>query len=108
MKGTSGLTAGILGWGLVLFSISLPRQACANIVLPAANNATVQPAGPRPGANGKQFFNMEGAGNGSFASFGVVDFQSSPMNVQITSLTLALTQANAAFTNNGALIFYLS
>jgi len=106
MKGLSGQTAGILGLGLVFFSIALPIQA--NIVIPASNNATVQPAGPRPGANGKQFFNMEGASNGTFASFGVVDFQPGSMSVQIASLTLALTQANAAFTNDGSLIFYLS
>ena len=109
MKATDGWTAGILGWVLIVFTlIFLPRQACASILLSAANNATVQPAGPRPGVNGKQFFNIEGAGNGAFASFGVVDFQSSPMSVQVNSLTLALTQANAAFTNNGSLVFYLS
>ena len=108
MKKTSGRTTGILGWVLIVITISLPQQARANIILPAANNATVQPGGPRPGVNGKQFFNMEGSVNGTFASFGVVDFQSSPMSVQVTSLTLALTQANAAFTHNGALTFYLS
>jgi hypothetical protein len=88
--------------------ISLPPRALANILLPAANNATVQPSGPRPGVNGKQFFNMEGSTNGTFASFGVVDFESSPITGPVTSLILDLTQANAAFTNNGALIFYLS
>lgn len=108
MKGTSDRIARILGWILLLITISLPKQAFANIVLPAVNNATVQPLGPRPGSNGKQFFNFEGVGNGAFSSFGVVDFQPSPMSIQVTSLTLALTQANAAFTHNGALIFYLS
>jgi len=92
----------------MLILISLPQTAPANIVLPAVNNATVQPSGPRPGVNGKQFFNMESLGQGTFASFGVVDFQSSPMSLQVTSLALALTQANAAFTHNGALTFYLS
>jgi hypothetical protein len=72
------------------------------------NNATIEPAGPRPGVNGKQFFNMEGSANGTFAGFGVVDFQSSPMNVPVTSLIIDLTQANAAFTHNRVLIFYLS
>jgi hypothetical protein len=94
---------------LPLFTMmSLPQRAVANIVLPATNNATVQPGGPRAGVNGKQFFNMEGSTNGTFASFGVVDFQSSPTNVQVTSLVLDLTQANAAFTQNGALTFFLS
>jgi hypothetical protein len=93
---------------LILITVSVPKQARANIILPASNNATVQPGGPRPGVNGKQFFNMEGPANGTFASFGVVDFQSSPMSLQVTSLALALTQANAAFTHNGALFFYIS
>lgn len=105
---TTGRTFAILGWVPLLTMTSLPQEALANIILPAVNNATVQPSGPRPGVNGKQFFNMEGSGNGTFASFGVVDFQSSPTSVPVTSLILDLTQANAAFTQNGALIFYLS
>jgi hypothetical protein len=64
--------------------------------------------GPRPGVNGKQFLNMEGSANGGGASFGVVDFQTGPMTIQVASLTVDLTQANAAFTQNGALNFYLS
>jgi hypothetical protein len=51
---------------------------------------------------------MEGSANETFASFGVVDFQSGPMNVPVTSLTIDLTQDNAAFTHNGTLIFYVS
>jgi hypothetical protein len=105
-KRIPGAMAGILG-SVVLLVVS-PGELRANIIVPAVNNATIQPAGPRTGANGKQFFNMEGSGNGMFASFGVVDFQSGPMNVAITSLTIDLTQDNAAFTNNGTLIFYLS
>jgi hypothetical protein len=108
MKRTNGRSVGNLWWVPVLIMIFLPQQTRANIILPAANNATVQPGGPRPGLNGKQFFNMEGSGNGTFASFGVIDFQANPMNAQVTSLTLVLTQANAAFTHNGGLVFFLS
>ena len=105
-KRIPGALAGILG-SVVLLVVS-PRELWANIIVAAVNNATIQPAGPRPGVNGKQFFNMEGSGNGTFASFGVVDFQSGPMNVVVTSLTIDLTQDNAAFTQNGTLNFYLS
>jgi hypothetical protein len=101
-----GALAGILG-SVVLLGMS-PEELRANIVVPAFNNATIQPGGPRSGANGKLFFNMEGSGNTTFASFGVVDFKSGPMNVAVTSLTLDLTQDNAAFTHNGTLIFYVS
>ena len=42
----------------------------ASITLTAFNNATVQPAGPRTGSNGKAFFNMEGSVNGSSKATG--------------------------------------
>jgi len=108
MKSIKGRTDRILGWVLFLITTFLPQQARASIFLPAVNDATVQSGGPRSGVNGKQFFNMEGSANGTFASFGTLDFQSSPTSAQVTSLTLDLTQANAAFTHNGALLFYLS
>jgi hypothetical protein len=94
---------------VVILTCSL-GELRASIVIPATNNATIQPAGPRPGVNGKQFFNMEGSANGAFASFGVVDFQSSPISIPINSISLTfnLTQANAAFTHDGSLLFYIS
>ena len=90
-------------------AVALPTAARADIVTAALDNATVQPAGPRSGANGKQFFNIEGSSNGTFASYGVIDFQFGAVASQpaFTGLTLALTQANAAFTSNGGLNFYL-
>jgi hypothetical protein len=91
-------------------AFSAPEAAGASITVQAFNNATVQPGGPRTGSNGKGFFNMEGSGNGTFASYGVLDFQipmGSP-SLQISSLTVSLTQENASFTHNGALSFFLS
>jgi hypothetical protein len=101
-----------LGTASAVFSaiFLLPDFALADITISASNNATVQAAGPRTGANGKSFFNMEGSSNGSFASFGVVDFQT-PAGVAFGPggmLSLTLTQANAAFTTFGQLAFYLS
>jgi hypothetical protein len=79
------------------------------ITASASDNATVQPGGPRPGVNGKIFFNMEGSANGQFASFGVIDFQFPTLLVNsLNSITLQLTQANAAFTHNGGLSFFLA
>src|SRR5215472_18796156 len=82
----------------------------------AVDNATVQPAGPRPGDNGKRFFNMEGNQNGNFASFGVADFtfphrgeDGDESEIEsIRNLTVTLVQANAAFTADGALHFWLT
>jgi len=88
----------------------LATEALADTIILASNNATIEPGGPRAGTNGKIFFNMEGSSNGSFASFGVVDFQT-PTGVTFgpgQELTLALTQDNAAFTANGSLAFYVS
>jgi PEP-CTERM motif len=94
-------------------ALAIPAgSARADVILaPAFDNATVQPGGPRPGINGKLFFNMEGFTNGNFASFGVADFAFPNLNQPVTSvnsLRLQLTQANAAFTNNGALSFFLT
>jgi hypothetical protein len=79
----------------------------------AFDNATVQPAGPRSGVNGKRFFNMEGNANGNFSSFGVADFnfpdlEGDDHGEMVKTLTLTFVQANAAFTHDGALHFWLS
>src|SRR5215469_9871776 len=88
----------------------LATEALADTIILASNNATIEPGGPRAGTNGKVFFNMEGSSNGSFASFGVIDFQV-PNGVTFGpggTLSLSLTQDNAAFTANGSLAFYVS
>jgi hypothetical protein len=85
----------------------------------AFDNATVQPIGPRPGPNGKNFYNAEGNNNLDFASFAPADFDSTMLVDQngnpisyavgsVNSVTLILTQANAAFSHDGAISFYVS
>jgi len=84
--------------------------ARADLTLSATDNATIQPGGPRPGGNGKFFFNMEGSANNQFASFGVVDFATTgaaPIS-GLGLLRVQLVEANAAFTSPGSLNFYLS
>jgi len=88
----------------------LATEALADTIVSASNNATIQPSGPRPGTNGKMFFNMEGSSNGTFSDFGVLDFQT-PSGVIFgpgQELSLAVTQDNAACTANGSLAFYVS
>jgi len=90
--------------------LCVPQTAWADTTTLATNNATVQPGGPRAGDNGKVFFNMEGSSNDTFASFGIVDFQlpdGSTFNPGDV-LSITLTQANASFTHDGMLAFYLS
>ncbi len=78
-----------------------------------ANCATIQPGGPRPGDNGKFFFNVEGRNNGDFASYGVLDFDASqlglPRDVQsLNYILLIFEKHNAAFSRAGTVRFYLT
>lgn len=78
------------------------------ISVEASDNATVQPGGPRSGTSGKAFLNIEGSANGSFASYGVADFDfgSLPFPViGINAIQLDLVQANASFTTDGGVVF---
>src|SRR5262249_37709558 len=86
------------------FAVMLGIAAAANgasIAQEAFDNATVQPAGPRAGANGKNFFNMEGttAGGAGFQSFGVADFNFGALGtvVSFSNVKLQMTESNAAF-----------
>jgi hypothetical protein len=80
----------------------------------ALDNETVQPAGPRQGAAGENFFNIEGDENGTFASFGVVDFDLSGVVADgmtaaaAGNVSLQFSQSNASFTTNGPISFYLA
>ena len=99
----------------VVFSAILVAASCAvayadPISTLASDNATVRPDGPRSGSSGKAFFNIEGSVNGAFASYGVADFDfgSLPFPViSINAIELELTQNNASFTADGALLFSL-
>lgn len=87
-------------------------QVMSNDLL-ASDNATVQAAGPRSGTSGKNFFNIEGSANGSFASFGVIDFDGSAISFGqavdgLNSVSLMLTQSNAGFSTTGALQFWVT
>ena len=78
----------------------------------AQNNATVQPAGPRQGANGLAFFNVEGAGNGANASFGVLEFNSPDLGYgqvgAVSSLMVSLVEDEASFTSRGPVEFFVT
>jgi hypothetical protein len=90
------------------------RADAERVSVLAVDNATVQPAGARPGDNGKRFFNAEGNGAGAFSSFGVADFilpsheDSDSEGESIRMLTVTLTQSNAGFTHDGGLHFWLT
>ncbi len=91
---------------LLLAGIS-DRAAAVPVSFEATDNATVQAAGPRTGANGKNFFNLEGSANAAFASFGVADFNFASLTplggtvTAVSDVTLKMTQSNAAFSHDG-------
>lgn len=85
----------------------------------AFQNATVQPNGVRSGNNGINFLNVEGGDYGNFASYGVARFDIASLKSQfdaqygvngwaVDSVSLSLTQSNAAFTTDGAVDVYFT
>src|SRR5262249_20399058 len=97
-----------VGCLLALGFVVVPGVA-EGLTLSATQTAIIQPAGPRQGSGGLAFFNIEGNNNGQFASFAVADFSPSAGSGPVgNSLSLLLTQDNAAFTANGGLAFYLT
>jgi hypothetical protein len=85
----------------------------------AFETGTIRPDGPRQGANGSNFFNIEGADYGNFASYGTCRWDLAAAKAQfdsafgvgnweVTAVTLKMTQANAAFTFDGPVDLYLS
>jgi hypothetical protein len=92
-------------------------QTTANAT--AQLTSTIQPAGPRTGVNNDRFFNVEGAANGTFASYGVCRWDLSAIRGQfdvaygagqwqITKIELEMSQSNAAFSAAGAVAVYYS
>ncbi|MBX3358330.1 MAG: hypothetical protein KF745_07865 [Phycisphaeraceae bacterium] len=84
------------------------------------DNATVLASGPRAGANGKSYFNIEGPGQGQFRSFGVLDYRNNGYadsfarsfsgNVgDITAMSIDLTEGYppSSWYTTGTLMFYV-
>lgn len=92
------------------FLIDDPTRASAAVE--ALNTANILPSGPRTGATGKQFINIEGSDFGSFAGYGVVRIDATAIRNQldttfdghewkIDAIDLVLTQSNTFFTADG-------
>jgi hypothetical protein len=101
-------------WVAAFFGlVAVTLAAGAGVEVRAERGATVQPKGPRAGAPGTLYFNVEGKNNGeqsAFACFGVLDFRpekpAAPLKVK--GLTLRLTQSLAQFSKDGPVKVYLS
>ncbi|GIV19433.1 MAG: hypothetical protein KatS3mg023_1184 [Armatimonadota bacterium] len=97
----------------VLLSVAVTVHAQMTVSAEAFNNATVQPAGPRTGSGGKNFFNIEGNNNGQFASFGVADFNAANLSIgqpvaDVVGIRLKLTEDRASFSAAGSIRFWLT
>jgi len=106
-------SAVVLALAICFAMPTLAHATLIPVVASASNNATVQPAGPRAAINGKNFLNIEGSGNLTSSSFGVIDFSFSSLSLggQATNVlggTLQLTESNASFSNPGPVSIYLS
>lgn len=95
---------GIVFLSLAALASIVGSARATPVAFEATDDATVQGAGPRTGSNGKAFYNMEGSANGSFASFGVSEFNFSTLTptlggtvTGVSGVSLQLTQSNAAF-----------
>lgn len=85
----------------------------------ADETGTIQGAGPRGPCNGDRFFNVEGANNGTFASYGVLRFNTADLRNaldsaygagqwSVTNVSLELVQEIAAFSLDGFVDYYYS
>lgn len=85
------------------FVLGLLLLGVPAFAVPATDCATVQPGGPRDGANGKHFFNVEGPDKGKYASYAVADFKV-PAGAadQFSAIHLTLYHAPSRFTNAGS------
>jgi len=115
MRKSTLIVSAVMAAFICLEMVGTARAVLVPVINLASNNATVQPAGPRAGAAGKDFFNIEGSSNGAFSSFGVADFTLPPVAVPVgfhvtgaVGVTLQLTQVNAAFSAPGPISVYLS
>jgi hypothetical protein len=95
---------------VALTVLLIDRAARAETEVVASQALTIQPAGPRQGEAGKDYFNVEGKENDKFASFGVLVFEL-PKDIQakeLKGLTLKLVQTAPRFAKDGAIKLFLA
>jgi hypothetical protein len=98
---------------LILTALTAPAHAAS---VTAFADSIIQPGGPRTTNGGTTlvdyFYNMEGSGNGQFASFAPADFSGLHLGIsslgQLAQFQLVLTEDNAAFSTPGNIGVFLS
>jgi len=102
--------AGITGSSDWNFTTAAPPGQ--SLTVEAQANLTVQPGGPRTGASGLNFLNIEGSSYNAFASWGPLEFATTGVACgagdELSALSLTFTQSVAAFTTDGELAIFVS
>jgi hypothetical protein len=96
--------------GVVVISAAPTMVAHAGDEFTASKSLTIQSAGPRQGAAGGNYFNVQGKNKERFAGFGVLVFPvpKGDDKAEIKNLTLTLVQSVPAFSSDGKIAFLLA
>jgi hypothetical protein len=96
--------------GFVAISASWVVAAHAGEDVVASKSLTVQAGGPRQGAAGTNYFNIQGKNKDRYAGFGVLVFPvlKGDERAEIKNLTIALVQSIPSFASDGKIKFYLA
>jgi hypothetical protein len=105
----------------IVGSLFLGGVASAQTAFPVAatQSGMIQTDGPKQGKNAARYFNIEGKSHEKYMDYGVLRFETTALKAQldkkfgagkyrVTGLSLRLTPSNAAFTQNGGVLFYFS
>lgn len=108
------VTKSPLSIALMLFvgMAAVAQAETSKVTAEASANATIQTAGPRPGYQGKIFYNAASPACDKGPSFAVADFKVSDFKVakeikDVSGISLKLVQTNAWFTKPGAVKFFI-
>ncbi len=107
-----------VGLLLAVLAVATSVQAAPLTVGKVADEwGTIQPGGPRPPSNGNRFWNIQGSGNGSFASSGTLRFSLQDVaaqfdaefgagNWEVSNVNIVIEQDPFTFTADGMVDVY--
>lgn len=104
---------------LLFGSLFLSSLTSAQSVVPVKQTSMIQSDGPKKGKSADRYFNVEGKSHDKYMNYGVLRFETKALKAEldkkygagkykITAVTLQLTQSNAAFTQDGTVLFFFT
>jgi hypothetical protein len=96
--------------GLITIAAFATPSTYASDDLVASKSLTIQATGPRQGAAGGNYFNVQGKNKERYAGFGVLVFPltKGEAKTETKSLTVTLVQSIPAFAADGKITFYIA